>query len=177
MPRVTLLMPVAWLLGSVALAATPSQPTSGPISTPTAPTGSQPAPAPAPLSKADAKSIVAYRALLMVSMGKDMNLANMVAGGQVNRPADLLGYATALQAASLTDLFPPGTGPDAVDTGAKKELWSNPAGFTKAVAAYQTATAAVTAAAQAGDMPAAKLALGQVGESCSGCHDLFRVED
>ncbi len=164
---VLLLMIAFPLLGGAKAAspATSTTPTTAPDATATLPT------------KAQAKSMVTYRSVVMQDLGKNMKLANLVAGGQIARPQDLPGYATVLASAPLAELFPAGTGPDVVDTGAKPELWTNQIGFSNAIKKYNDATAAVTAAAQTGDLPATKLALTQVGDACSGCHDSFRVED
>ena len=102
--------------------------------------------------------MVAYRSLLMQEMGKDMKLANMLTSGQVDRPADLVGFAAALQNAPIGELFPAGTGPDVLETGAKAALWTDPEGFAKAVKTYQEKATALSAAAQAGDMATAKAA-------------------
>mgnify|MGYP003334431421 CR=1 FL=1 len=123
-----------------------------------------------------AKASVAYRALLMQQMGKTMKLADMIVEGKVDRKADLVAFAATLQAAPLTDLFPPGTGPDVVETGAKADLWNDPQGYADAVKAYQEKAAALSAAAASGDPAAAKSALDALGESCGGCHDRYRME-
>lgn len=124
-----------------------------------------------------AKAVVTYRSVLMQQMGKSLKLASLVAAGQVDRPGDLAAYAAALQAAPLGELFPAGTGPDDVQTGAKDTVWKDPEGFARAVASYQAKVAALDAAAKAGDLAAAKAAVEGVGESCSGCHELYRMED
>ncbi len=134
------------------------------------------APAPSTASPS-AKAMVAYRSLLMQEMGKDMKLANMLTSGQVDRPADLVGFAAALQNAPIGELFPAGTGPDVLETGAKAALWTDPEGFAKAVKTYQEKATALSAAAQAGDMATAKAAAKELGTTCSGCHDLYRMED
>ncbi len=127
--------------------------------------------------KAEAKALVAYRSVLMQEMGKELKLAAMVTSGQVNRPQDLAAYASALASAPLADVFPAGTGPDAVQTGAKETIWTDPEGYARAVALYQERVKAFADAAKAGDMAAAKAAQGQVGASCSNCHDFYRLED
>lgn len=124
-----------------------------------------------------AKAVVAYRNVLMQQMGKSLKLASLVASGQVARPGDLAAYATALQSAPLGELFPAGTGPDDVQTGAKDTVWKDPEGFARAVSAYQAKVAELDAAAKAGDLAAAKAAVEGVGDSCSSCHELYRMED
>lgn len=127
--------------------------------------------------KAEAKAIVAYRSVLMQEMGKELKLAAMVTSGQVNRPQDLAAYASALASAPLADVFPAGTGPDTVQTGAKETIWTDPEGYARAVALYEERVKAFAEAAKTGDMAAAKAAQAQVGQSCSNCHDFYRLED
>ena len=127
--------------------------------------------------KTAAKAMVDYRSVLMQEMGKELKLAAMVTSGQVNRPQDLAAYAAALASAPLAEVFPAGTGPDAVQTGAKETIWTDPEGYARAVALYQERVKAFADAAKAGDMAAAKAAQGQVGASCSNCHDFYRLED
>lgn len=124
-----------------------------------------------------AKAVVTYRSVLMQQMGKNLKLASLVASGQVARPGDLAAYAAALQAAPLGELFPAGTGPDDVQTGAKDTVWKDPEGFARAVASYQAKVAALDAAAKAGDLAAAKAAVDGISDSCSSCHELYRMED
>jgi cytochrome c556 len=127
--------------------------------------------------KAEAKALVAYRSVLMQEMGKELKLAAMVTSGQVNRPQDLAAYASALASAPLAEVFPAGTGPETVQTGAKETIWTDPEGYARAVALYQERVKAFAEAAKTGDMAAAKAAQGQVGASCSNCHDFYRLED
>jgi cytochrome c556 len=127
--------------------------------------------------KAAAKAMVDYRSVLMQEMGKDLKLAAMVTSGQVNRPQDLAAYASARASAPLAEVFPAGTGPETVQTGAKETIWTDPEGYARAVALYQERVKAFAEAAKTGDMAAAKAAQGQVGASCSNCHDFYRLED
>lgn len=134
------------------------------------------APKSTPESEA-AKPMVTYRMVLMEDMAKTMKLANMVASGQVDRTGDLAAYAAALQSAPVGEVFPAGTGPDVVKTWAKATLWTDPEGFAKVVKTYEEKAAAVSAAAQSGDMAAAKTALTDLDASCDGCHNLYRTEE
>lgn len=79
-------------------------------------------------------------------------------------------------AAALPSMFPAGTGADALGdaTKAKPEIWSNRADFEAKAAAYVSATAALKAAATAGDAAAANTAFGEVRAACGSCHQAYR---
>jgi cytochrome c556 len=73
--------------------------------------------------------------------------------------------------------FPRGSGPEAgVKTGAKPQIWTDPAGFAAAAKTLQTATANLSAAADTGDLDRVKAAVGPTGAACKGCHDKYRVK-
>lgn len=75
-------------------------------------------------------------------------------------------------AKALPGAFPAGS--NVAPTEALPLVWSDRAGFETAAAAYQSATAKLAAAAQAGDMAAFKAAVEETGKSCGGCHDKYR---
>jgi cytochrome c556 len=125
------------------------------------------------------QSLVKYRGQVMGTMGKHMKMSSMIIKGEVDRPKDAAYHAESLNKTSkiLLSLFPEGTGPDAVKTDAKPEVWSDRTGFEAAVKAYSDATAQYMEVASSGDMDAIKGAFGKVGKSCGGCHDSFKVDD
>jgi cytochrome c556 len=141
-----------------------------------------PPPAPeapaAPAPEVERPPIVEYRHVLMEAMGKHMGAASRIVRGQVERPQDLALHARALNelGAPLTELFPAGTGPDAVPTDSLPAVWERWDEFVAAAAAYQQATAAfVEATATEGADTGA--AFREVGRTCGGCHDTFRHEE
>jgi cytochrome c556 len=94
--------------------------------------------------------------------------------------ADLKAYAAALdaEAPKLASYFPPGTGIDSgLKTGAKPEIWSNPAEFKKDADAFTAAAHKLNAAAQGGDVGAIRTAFGGVGGACKACHQTFRKDE
>jgi cytochrome c556 len=127
----------------------------------------------------DPQNMVKYRAQVMGAMGKHMKMSSMIIKGEVNRVNDAAYHAEALHKTSkiLLDLFPEGTGPDAVKTETKSEAWTDRDGFKAAVKAYADATANYVEVASTGDLDKIKGAFGQVGKSCGGCHDKFQVDD
>jgi cytochrome c556 len=122
---------------------------------------------------------VAYRQAVMDATAKEMKASGLITKGLIDRPTDLVAHATALheQAMILGDLFPAGTGPDKVKTGAKAEIWTQADKFQAAVKTFQTETQAFVDTAKAGNIDATRAQMGKVGESCGGCHDTFRVDE
>ena len=70
-------------------------------------------------------------------------------------------------------LFPEGT-QTGRDTKAKKEIWSDRAGFEKAAAAMVVAAERLGDAAKSGDKAAFAAAFQTVGQSCGGCHRNYK---
>ncbi len=74
--------------------------------------------------------------------------------------------------------FPEGTGMDAgYDTEALATIWEKPDEFTAAHQALIEASDGLITAAQSGDAAAVQGAVGELGKSCKGCHDVFRLDD
>jgi cytochrome c556 len=67
-------------------------------------------------------------------------------------------------------LFPAGSGGG--ESLAKPEIWTDAAGFDKAM---QDAHAAAVALQSVSDEGAYRPALGALGQSCKGCHDKYRM--
>jgi cytochrome c556 len=74
--------------------------------------------------------------------------------------------------------FPDGSGAEAgVKTEARAEIWSDPEGFRKRTAAFVSAAAAFNRTAQGGDLTAIRAGVKELGGTCKGCHEQFRVDD
>jgi cytochrome c556 len=74
--------------------------------------------------------------------------------------------------------FPDGSGSEAgLKTEAKAEIWAKPEEFKASAAKFVTAAAAFHQTAQAGDLAAIRTGVKNLGGSCKGCHDQFRVDD
>lgn len=94
--------------------------------------------------------------------------------------ADLQKAAAFIDAESpkLVSYFPAGTGLDhGYKTGAKPEIWQNPAEFKKDAAAFAEAAHKLDVTAQTGDVAATKAAAGAMGQTCKSCHETFRKEE
>ncbi len=83
--------------------------------------------------------------------------------------------ATALAAWSKTypALFPDGT-QSGHDTKAKPDVWSNRAGFEKAMDGFTAAAAKLGEAAKASDKVAFAASFKSLGGTCGGCHREFK---
>ena len=74
--------------------------------------------------------------------------------------------------------FPRGTGAEAgVRTRAKPEIWSDAAGFRRRGAGLLVAARNLDAAARRGDLAAVRVAVPQLAQACSNCHDNYRAPE
>lgn len=74
--------------------------------------------------------------------------------------------------------FPQGSGPETgVKTAAKPEIWSDSAGFAKALGRFSAEAPKLLALANAGDLDGLRSQAATVGQACKGCHDTYRVPE
>ncbi len=74
--------------------------------------------------------------------------------------------------------FPKGSGPEAgVKTGALPVIWEKWPEFKIAAVKMLTASKALDAAAATGDLGQIKPAVGALGGTCRGCHEMFRAKE
>ncbi len=62
-------------------------------------------------------------------------------------------------------------------TAAKPEIWTDSAGFDKALQLLIDKSVALAAAANTGDADKVKAAVQDTGKACKNCHDKYRVKD
>ena len=62
-------------------------------------------------------------------------------------------------------------------TSAKPEIWTDTAGFSKALQLLIDKSAALAVAADSGDADKIKTAVQETGKACKNCHDKFKVKD
>ena len=124
---------------------------------------------------AKAEDAVKYRQSAFQLMASHFGRMQPVVRGQVpydkaaiKANVDLLKTLSAL----------PGTAFGAGMTGgaAKPEIWSDSAGFKKAMDNYQANLVKLSAAADAGDLDKLRAAFGDTGASCKACHDSYRAK-
>lgn len=83
-------------------------------------------------------------------------------------------------AAGLTVWFPEGSGPGGAgitETRAKPEIWSDAAGFTAKIKAFDDASGVLTNAVASNDTAAIQAAFAEVGKSCKACHEAYRAPE
>lgn len=117
------------------------------------------------------------RIAMMKELGMNMKAIAGVAKGEMAYSPELNAKATRIDeiADALPDLFPVGTG--GPKTRAKDEIWSDKAGFTKALAEFKAASTNLVAAVETGDQGKIGAALGATGKTCGGCHKPFRTPE
>lgn len=128
-------------------------------------------------SYADGAADIKARQALMKSIGGKMKaLGAIMKGGD----ASMLGAHTkelAALAMKSKSAFPAGSGPEAGETGALANIWTDSAGFDKVMAQFISATDALAAAGATGDVKAAGAAMGMVGKNgCGACHKTYRMK-
>ncbi|MEQ9199188.1 MAG: cytochrome c, partial [Rhodospirillales bacterium] len=76
---------------------------------------------------------IKYRQTNYKAVGAHLGAMAAILKGEVPHKDQLAGHADALAmiAKNAPSLFPEGSGPDAGDTKAKAEIWSDPEGFKK----------------------------------------------
>ena len=117
-----------------------------------------------------------YRSAVMTSLRGHIGAASMIARGLVENDGHLLGHAQGLAngANELSRVFPEGS--NVGESEALPVIWEEPEAFAEAIEKLQDATAAFVTAAESGDEEAIGAAFRNVGMSCRGCHDRFRVQ-
>lgn len=117
-----------------------------------------------------------YRKSIMTSLRGHIGAASMIARGLVENDGFLLGHAQGLANAAneLHRIFPEGS--NVGESEALPVIWEDTEGFAAAIAKMQEATTAFVEAAESGDAEAIGGAFRNVGMSCRGCHDNYRVQ-
>lgn len=74
--------------------------------------------------------------------------------------------------------FPSGSGSEAgLKTDARAEIWSRPDEFRQRAGKFVAAAATFNRTAQGGDLAAIRAGVKELGGTCKGCHEQFRVDD
>lgn len=115
-----------------------------------------------------------YRGAIMTSLRGHIGAASMIVRGLVDSD-ELLSHAQGLDNSvrELDHIFPAGS--NVGESEALPAIWDKPSEFAAAIEKMQAATAAFVTAAEGGDNEAIGGAFRNVGMSCRGCHDNFRV--
>ena len=78
-------------------------------------------------------------------------------------------------AAIIPTMFPAGSDKGG-DTKALPEIWSDPAGFQKAAAAFGAAATKLATSAKAGDADAVEADFKALGQTCGACHKAYKAK-
>lgn len=116
-----------------------------------------------------------YRKSVMTTLKGHMGASSMHVRGLVDGKEFLVKHAQGLEngASELATLFPAGSKVE--DSDALPVIWEKPEEFNAAIEKLIAATQKFTTAAESGNKEAIAAAFRDVGGSCRGCHDTFRV--
>ncbi len=116
-----------------------------------------------------------YRKSVMTTLKGHIGASSMHVRGLVDGQEFLVKHATGLAngVSELHRLFPAGSNVE--DSDALPVIWEKPEEFAAAIDKAVAATQKFAAATESGDKEAISNAFRDVGGSCRGCHDTFRV--
>jgi cytochrome c556 len=120
---------------------------------------------------------VVYRQKVMDAVGGTMQSMVAIAKQQVPHGAHLAVHTRNLAglATIVPDVFPVGSG-EGAETDALPKIWAEPDAFKERLTAFVDAAKNLDAVVSSGDMTGFGEALGELGQSCKGCHDNFKAE-
>lgn len=129
------------------------------------------------MADTSAEDAKAYRLAIMTALRGHIGAASMTIRGLVDDNGQLAGHAAGLVSAAseLDNIFQEGSAVD--DSEALPAVWDEPEKFAAAIKTNQEATVAFQEAVAGGDSDAIGAAFRNMGKSCGGCHDDFRVDD
>lgn len=116
-----------------------------------------------------------YRVSIMTTLRGHIGATSMTVRGLVGDHGQLAAHADGLAngVAELKHVFQEGSIVD--DSEALPVIWEQPEKFAAAIKKAEDATVAFQEAVSGGDSQAIGAAFRNVGMSCRGCHDNFRV--
>ena len=116
-----------------------------------------------------------YRKSVMTTLKGHIGAYYLHVRGLVDGQEFLVKHANGLAngVSELQYLFPAGSGVE--DSDALPVIWEKPEEFAAAIDKVVAAAQKFVAAAESGDSEAISSAFREVGGSCRGCHDNFRV--
>ncbi|MDB5438550.1 MAG: cytochrome [Caulobacteraceae bacterium] len=123
---------------------------------------------------AQGQDSVAKRTAAMKAMGAAAGATNAAAGTGDFATASAKAKELSATVKSLGGLFLAGSGPDAVKTRAKPEVWSDAAGFKAAIDKAAADADAVVTAADSKNADGVKAAVTAFQANCGACHTKYR---
>lgn len=127
------------------------------------------------IAETTAEDAKKYRASIMTTFKGHIGASSMIVRGLVEDNGQLAAHAAGLanSALELKNVFQAGS--DVDESEALPVIWEEPEKFAAAIEKLTETTAAFEDAAEGGDKAAIGEAMKNVGMSCRGCHDDFRV--
>jgi cytochrome c556 len=126
-----------------------------------------------------AERAIQYRKAVMTVVGGNFGPIGGVLAGRmpynaadIGKRAERVAFMAGLAAEAFPEVSKDG------DTKAKPEIWTDKAGFDKAMKEFGDASAALAVLVKTDqtNSDAFKAAAGKVGQACKGCHDNFRAK-
>jgi cytochrome c556 len=116
-----------------------------------------------------------YRAAIMTTLRGHLVAASMTMRGLVDDNGQIANHARGIanSAMEFDNIFQEGS--NVGESEALPVIWEEPEEFAAAIAKLQEAAAALVEAAERGDAEAIGGAFRNLGGSCRGCHDQYRV--
>lgn len=125
------------------------------------------------MALADADASIEYRQSVFKVVKWHMNTLGGMAKGDIEFDADAaLHHARQVNAMSF--MAKEGFGEGTLGGDAKAEIWENWDKFSGGMEKFQEVSGAMVTAAEEGSLQALRPAVGQMGQTCKGCHDNFR---
>jgi cytochrome c556 len=133
------------------------------------------------LAQVKSEDAIAFRQAGYKFMAWNMGRIKMNVEGQYNKD-EVIQAANAIQAianSGMGKLYLPGTdkGKGFHDTQVKPELFADKEGVGKVAKAFNDAANEMAKVAATGDPAAVKAQFGELGKTCKGCHEKFKVDD
>lgn len=118
-----------------------------------------------------------YRISVMTVLRGHIGAASKIVRGLVPDDGYLAAHAEGIAAAAteLSRIFPEGS--DVGESESLPLIWDEPEAFADAIRESKEAATAFVTAAQSGDRAAISKAFRNLGGSCRGCHDQYRVKN
>jgi len=116
-----------------------------------------------------------YRTAIMTTLRGHLVAASMTMRGLVDDNGQIVNHARGIANSTmeLGNIFQEGS--NVGESEALPVIWEEPEDFAAAITKVQEAAAAFVVAADSGDATAIGGAFRNLGGSCRGCHDRFRV--
>ena len=132
----------------------------------------------AALPQAKALAIMHERHEGMENIGKNSKAIHRALDGSTPDLAAIRTSAHNIRSlsAKASGWFVRGTGPEIGKTGAKPEIWENPADFVSKMRDFQKEARAFDTAARGGDLDLIRAQYDDLGQTCKACHNKYRSE-